>query len=164
MTPGTCIHYNGIRFAAQGHDCCAAGVDYGKTFDGTTPGIILRMPCIQYRTLPAHRRGTYVKAGEATVREEIDRRGHAMIPCDKFQEPTPEEVERSRAEWDAHYAKTMAAISVASAWRERPKPAQDRREVIECPICKGRLHLSQSAYNGHVAGKCETEGCVSWME
>jgi hypothetical protein len=28
----------------------------------------------------------------------------------------------------------------------------------------GWLHLSQSAYNGHVHGKCETDDCVSWME
>lgn len=37
-------------------------------------------------------------------------------------------------------------------------------EVVECPACKGRLHLSIAAYNGHVHGKCETDGCVAWME
>lgn len=30
--------------------------------------------------------------------------------------------------------------------------------------CGGKLHLSQSSYNGHVHGKCETPDCVSWME
>lgn len=64
----------------------------------------------------------------------------------------------------AELDKAVAALNVASAWRVTPKPANDRHEVIECPVCKGRLHLSQSAYNGHVHGKCETEGCVSWME
>ncbi len=58
----------------------------------------------------------------------------------------------------------LAAIKVAGAWKVKPKPANDRHEVVECPICKGRLHLSQSAYNGHCHGKCETDNCVSWME
>lgn len=29
---------------------------------------------------------------------------------------------------------------------------------------EGRLHLSQSSYNGHVHGRCETDDCVRWME
>lgn len=55
-------------------------------------------------------------------------------------------------------------MPVVGKWRIHPKPKLDRREVIECPKCKGRLHLSQSSYNGHVHGRCETEDCVSWME
>jgi hypothetical protein len=26
------------------------------------------------------------------------------------------------------------------------------------------LHLSIAAHNGHVKGRCETGGCVSWAE
>lgn len=55
-------------------------------------------------------------------------------------------------------------MPVVLKWRVNPKPQQDRRDVIECPKCKGKLHLSQSSYNGHVHGHCTTEGCVSWME
>jgi len=51
-----------------------------------------------------------------------------------------------------------------SAWREYPKPKSDRREVIQCPVCNGRLHLSQSSYNGHVHAHCETAECISFME
>lgn len=51
---------------------------------------------------------------------------------------------------------------VVSAWRN--KPPRGKQEVIDCPACGGRLHLSQAASNGHVWGKCETEDCVSWME
>ena len=39
-----------------------------------------------------------------------------------------------------------------------------KQTVVDCPICKGKLHLSQSSYNGHVHGQCETNGCVEWME
>jgi hypothetical protein len=38
-------------------------------------------------------------------------------------------------------------------------------EVVPCPICGGKLHLTiAGAYNGHVHGHCETKECVSWME
>lgn len=54
-------------------------------------------------------------------------------------------------------------MPVVSKWRSKP-PFKSQRDVIECPVCKGRLHLSQSSYNGHVHGKCETAGCAAWME
>ena len=41
---------------------------------------------------------------------------------------------------------------------------KDWTGVVECPACSGQLHLSHAAYNGHVHGRCETEGCLSWME
>jgi len=158
MNKGKCIHYNGIS-----NEVCHAGVFYKSAF-GADDGIFLRLPCFLYDERPAHGRGTYIKPGEAVVRKEIDRRGQTMIPCDKFLEPTDEQVEQDRIETEAHMQKTVAAIRIAGAWRIKPKPTHDRREVVECPICKGRLHLSQSAYNGHVHGKCETQDCVSWME
>jgi uncharacterized protein YbaR (Trm112 family) len=139
-------------------------VNYEEAFDGNAPGIFLRMPCVQFRELPAHRRGTFVKPGEATVREEIDRPGQEMIPCMLYQEPTAEEVEESRHKTAEALEKHLIAGQVASKWRVSPKPTQDRHEVVECPVCKGKLHLSQSAYNGHVSGKCETANCVSWIE
>lgn len=58
----------------------------------------------------------------------------------------------------------ILALRVADEWKVKPKPVQDRHEIVECPICKGRLHLSQSSFNGHCHGHCETDGCVSWME
>lgn len=60
--------------------------------------------------------------------------------------------------------KMTVTMPVVSAWRVKPKPRLDRRETIECPVCKGKLHLSQSSYNGHVHAHCETPECVSWME
>lgn len=53
---------------------------------------------------------------------------------------------------------------VISKWRTKRKPARDRSEVLECPVCKGRLHVGQSAYNGHVRARCETADCVNFTE
>ena len=63
-----------------------------------------------------------------------------------------------------HFDKVMKAIKTAYEWKVKPKPEKDRNEVIECPMCKGKLHMYQSAYNGHVHGKCETPNCLYWME
>jgi hypothetical protein len=43
-------------------------------------------------------------------------------------------------------------------------PCKSWQGIEECPVCKGRLRLSHAAYNGHVHGRCETEGCLAWME
>ncbi|MEW7986630.1 MAG: hypothetical protein AB2799_12625 [Candidatus Thiodiazotropha sp.] len=51
---------------------------------------------------------------------------------------------------------------VVNAWRETPPIG--KQGAVECPVCGGKLHLSQAASNGHVWGKCETSDCVSFME
>ena len=35
---------------------------------------------------------------------------------------------------------------------------------IPCPICKGELHYYVSILNGHIWGRCMTDGCVRWMQ
>lgn len=56
-----------------------------------------------------------------------------------------------------------AVLEGIAPWRKKHK-GKSHAEVVECPACKGRLHLRIAAANGHVWGKCETDGCVSWIE
>lgn len=161
MRPGTCIHWNGWKSAESK---CKAGFSYREVAGPEPVGAFLRLPCIQYLVKPANGKGTYVKAGERAIRVEVDRKGQPQSQCSWYIEPTDEQIQQDRAKSDAALERHMVAFKVSSAWRVKPKPAQDRREVLGCPVCKGRLHLFQSAYNGHVHGKYETEGCVSWME
>jgi hypothetical protein len=60
--------------------------------------------------------------------------------------------------------KFLMVFEIVNKWRIKPKPIEDRQEIIECPLCKGQLHLGQSSYNGHCRGRCETEGCITFME
>lgn len=72
------------------------------------------------------------------------------------------EMGEARADGIEKMMQKMALVDpVVSEWRKKP---WGKAEIIECPACKGRLHLSQASSNGHVHGKCMTEGCVSWME
>ena len=148
MKEGSCRHFNGAQ-----NKLCARGVAY-KQFE---PGI----PCIKFVSFSVCG-GTYLRAGE----EPIERRPwkYEGKPCPLYEEASAEEIQRERAERDAFFEKTKLALATAATWRVLPKPSTDRHEVVECPVCKGALHLSQSSYNGHVHGKCETAGCVSWME
>ena len=147
---GQCMHFNGTQ-----NSLCARGMRYEQFHPG--------MPCIQWIPRSA-RGGTYLRPGEEPAEKRPMPGAQPPERCPHYAEPDDETVQRDREEMDASLERTFAAITVASAWRVKPKPAADRREVVECPICKGRLHLSQSAYNGHVHGKCETDGCVAWME
>jgi len=82
--------------------------------------------------------------------------------CPKWLRKTREQGEARADAIEASMNRMMVVMPVVAEWRK--KPPLGKSEVIECPMCKGRLHLSQAACNGHVHGKCETEGCVSWME
>lgn len=158
-----CQHYDASGVTMIGgkepHGHCKAGVVYLDQF-GRTPiedadqhkasglggyypsaGIFKRMCC--------------TNGGE---RSEDDQR--AM--CPKWLRATREQGEerfRELNESTERFAKVMPVVAV---WRK--KPPRGKAEVIDCPACGGRLHLSQASVNGHVHGHCETKGCVSWME
>jgi hypothetical protein len=59
--------------------------------------------------------------------------------------------------------KIITVLNGIAPWRKMHRK-EDFGEVVECPACKGKLHLRIYKYNGHVHGRCETEGCVAWME
>ncbi len=106
------------------------------------------------------------KAGEPNMTPCIG--GHTakdvLALCPHWIRRTREHAEKRADAIEEMMERMSIVMPVVSAWRVKPKPQRDRREVIECPKCKGRLHLSQSSYNGHVHGHCETKNCVSWME
>ncbi len=82
--------------------------------------------------------------------------------CPKWERHTQEEGELRALGVHRTIRKMTLAGPVLKAWRK--KEPYGKQEVIECPVCKGRLHLSQSSYNGHVHGRCETDDCLNWME
>jgi len=146
---GTCIHFNG----ASQHERCERGVGYEINFGKGRSGMFLRMPCIQSRQ---DRHGNTVP---------FDRRGETMLPCVLREEPTDEAVEKADREFSEAIRNTTVAMKLASQWRVKPKPDADRETTVGCPVCKtGELRMTQSAHNGHVHGRCSTEGCVFWME
>lgn len=150
MKHGQCIHFNGML-----NKLCARGVAYDQFHPGK--------PCIQTLSKAANG-STYFRPGEVAASTKPFPGAQPKERCPFYEEPTDEQVQADRAEAEVFFKRAEAALRVASDWRVRPKPTEDRRGTVECPVCKGKLHLSQSSYNGHVHGACETPGCVSWME
>ena len=84
--------------------------------------------------------------------------GTIPIHCDKYERKSIEEVQAEDAEMDRHMAEFM--ITLISKVKKEHK-GKDRQGIEECPVCKGKLHMSHAKYNGHCHGQCETEGCLS---
>jgi hypothetical protein len=82
--------------------------------------------------------------------------------CPKWLRKTREMGEERADDLDASLRRMTAVGPIVKEFRKKPWGKQG---VFDCPACgTGKLHLSQSSYNGHVWGKCTTPECVSWME
>lgn len=144
MRKGCCKHYHG----SFNSDLCAAGV----AFADVTPrhgekGWGLRMPCM----LCSASGKPYDDPEKGT--------------CDKFAEPTDDELAEYQREIYVSMELFAKAGPVIREIKSQHK-GQDWRGVVDCPACgvKEALHLSHSGYNGHVHGRCETDNCLAWME
>lgn len=126
-----------IHFTGIQNDACLKHVDYKTLAGGSEFGSALRIPC-------------------------TGRTGASVQHCQHYQVPTAEEVAAYEAECDAYMDKVKTVLKVVDVWRKQLPIG--KAEIIECPACNGKLHLSQSNWNGHVRAACATDGCVKWME
>ena len=159
-----CQHYDpsGITMIGgkEPHGHCKAGVNYLDHFgrapkDDPTSHI---EGLGYYESSGIFQRICCTSGNERTEQEQL-------TACPKWERRTIEQATKRHEEIEASMARMRIVGAVVGKWRTWTKQNRvAKQEVIECPACKGRLHLSQAAYNGHVWGKCETEGCVSWME
>ena len=134
MNKLVCKHFNGVTAIT-----CKAGVDYRKHVDGPEFGWLQRLPCI--------------KISDA----------NNVVACEKYQELSEAELLEQAQQFDA----IVAAIKLLSPAIARIKANQRGRDwqgVIECPVCKNRLHIEHIGYNGHVRARCETQNCFNMME
>lgn len=123
------------HFTGVQHDACKAGIKYAD-FQG-----VGKLPCLQ------------MYADGAT--------------CAKGQFPTREQVERKYSEQEAVWAKHALAHRAAhdDAKVKKFGKGHGGADSVACPVCTtGQIYYRVAAYNGHMHAKCETDGCVSWME
>lgn len=125
------------HFRGIQHDTCRAGLNARDITGGEAFGWTKRMPCF------------------AT--------NNATALCEKYEEPTTEELAKQEAEWERVFARMAKVRPIISELKSIYKD-QSWAGTRECPICSGTLHLAISASNGHVHGRCETDGCLAWME
>jgi len=81
--------------------------------------------------------------------------------------PSREAVETDITEMEAQFEKVSRAMKAA---RDTANAAGHVRGAggrgsLKCPACdNGTLHYSVATDNGHLWGKCSTNGCVAWMQ
>lgn len=113
---------------------CKAGMDYRKLVGGPDLGWAARLPCIPDSPL---RKGP-------------------IQSCSKYETYTPEEQRaiekehKERSEYMFKAIKTTQSLGLYSG-------------EIECPKCKNQLTFSKARSNGHIWGRCKTDGCLLWM-
>lgn len=96
-----------------------------------------------YRHLPCHKSGN--------------------LSCSKQRFPNEEEVKEFVRETELRFRNMEKAFVIVGKIKKEHK-GKNWAGIEVCPICGGKLHLSHSAFNGHVWGKCETAKCLGWME
>lgn len=131
---GWCIHYR----SPSEHDTCEAGV-----------------PCGNWKGTPMATQPCFLDSGKPRA---------GALPCSHLRLPTAEEIAAHDA-WVKERIERRGQVMLAiMPWRKANK-GRSATDIRDCPTgCGGKLHLSIAAYNGHVHGRCTTEGCVSWME
>lgn len=133
---GKCVHFSGINGE---NSACRAGVIYATVRGEKIPGLA-GYPCF--------------REGEA-------------VPCDKRRFPTREEVDANVAERKAYWNQLKLGIGAAAddAKKHGFKKGNGGCGSLPCPVCKtGTLRYSVANCNGHMHGRCSTNGCVAWMQ
>lgn len=153
MRKGTCKFYNGDFH----NKCCEAGVEYRTvtTDPDNIDGRAYRKPCVNWEEWNRSSRFPLSPAQAS----QWEKRG----TCEKRQEPSAEEIAKFEAEMNAHTNKFKKIVPLLKEIKTQFR-GQSWKGTKPCPVCGGTLHLTHSAYNGHVWGKCETENCVAWAE
>ena len=124
-----------IHFRGIQHDTCEIGLDWREITGGDPVGIARRMPCIKQ---------------------------DSESECESYCEPTDEQIKESEAEWKRLIENMKIVSPLISRLKKENKNGGNGK--IECPICNGILHYAVAALNNHCHGKCETDGCLNWME
>lgn len=134
MRKGICKHYNGKVFLDKGD--CDAGINVRNLVGGDVPGWFTRCPCID--------------------------RHESEITCIAYKDPSDKEIEADEKQWEFVISNlTLARPLIRKLKAENPNGGSGS---VECPACTGKFNYTISSYNNHMHAKCETEGCISFME
>lgn len=167
MTKGRCKHCSrqGLK------TICALGLDLeGMAKAACNPdgdyrdGLALRLPCdTKEWTLALWNREGKASPSQLNCIAQ-------KATCLSFTDPTDDEIATDKAEMDAAMDRMRLVYGLIG--KVKKEHTESWSGIEKCPACGGKLHLRLncffSEYQGsnqkHLHGKCETAGCVSWME
>lgn len=140
MKNNWCKHHRSWR----DNETCLKGHNYKKLYRIPTRPLLRTIPC--------------------------NSNNETSVVCPDREFPTEAELAEQEKEFRERFDFTQAAIVLIAkksdakpTWDEGDKREKGSEGTIICPKCNGTLHYTVSGYNNHIWGKCETEGCLSWM-
>lgn len=80
---------------------------------------------------------------------------------------TAREAALTPAERDAEREEQQGVERLLAGLRAVLEVVGKRRGVsgsMPCPCCEGELRYSVSGYNGHLRAKCDSPGCIEFMQ
>lgn len=131
-----CKHFNGLT-----NKCCDAGVPYDTFRDASAGSDRTHFPCFRDRMTPD------------TI-------------CEKREWELKADVAARQKAFEESLARVESAVAVIAedVKAKGYKKGNGGQGELVCPACQtGKLLYSVSSYNGHLAAKCSTGGCVSFM-
>jgi len=134
MKQGCCTKYSGEVFR-QGK--CKADIDVRELVGGDDWGWLRRTPCFL--------------------------KNKSLTTCDKYTEPTNQEIE-DHEKWADEIIERLNKASPLISELKKEYGETGGKGTRPCPVCGNTLNFTVSSLNGHVHGKCETKDCLSWME
>lgn len=166
MQKGVCIH---SRVEGMKH-LCALGFDPdGMAKAACNPGE-------DYEFGLAYRRPCHSKEWEEDLLTRHGRRGDEKLRriiaqkavCDRFTEPTNEQVAEAEKERKASIERFKKVLPLISEIKDGSQ--KSGHGVSICPVCGGSLVWRLNVFGNpkrpkkHLWGRCETPGCVNWIE
>lgn len=94
-------------------------------------------------------------------------KGRPAWPCDLFEIMSQQDAEREADERILSMERGTKAYCAAKADADSKgyKKGHGGAGSLPCPCCDGgTLRYTVASYNGHMHGRCSTEGCVWWMQ
>jgi hypothetical protein len=138
MKNDICKHYR----ASYVYQTCLAGVNYRQAF-GDGRGLNARLACLTLNDFTC------------------------KTPCEKREFPTAAEVaERERQVQERHQLSSdaYALCSKDAIAHGFVRGGRGSIGKVECPQCHGVLQYTIAGSNGHISAKCQTKGCLCWMQ
>jgi len=130
-----CKHYDGREIVVN-RGKCRVGIDPCYSFNGgNRVGMLGRLPCLKNNT--------------------------DAPQCHLAEFPTPEEVEAENAAFAAYIDDFLKHMPNA---RAAMIATNSDGGCMDCPKCGNGLRWTKARCNGHIHARCDTEGCLSWME
>ena len=147
MDKHTCIH---SRARVCG-DKCAMGIKYSSvTIRPDEPGAALREACRMPEGWSSPRMRELAKAEERGT-------------CEHFRLPTNEELKEHEKEMSLLFTRLILASNLVAEKKAEIGKGKSWAGVMTCPNCGKGMSVS-IAPNGHAMVKCETSGCVNYIE